>query len=51
VPAEFQCVMDRILVGLDFVWCYIDDIVVYNDIVEYSDIVEEHQIHIQIMFE
>ncbi len=38
--AEFQCVMDRILVGLDFVRCYIDDIVVY------SDIVEEHQIHL-----
>jgi hypothetical protein len=37
--------MDRILTGLDFVRCYIDDIVVY------SDIVEEHQIHLQIMFE
>jgi hypothetical protein len=37
--------MDRILVGLDFVRCYIDDIVVYNDTVE------EHQIHLQIMFE
>jgi hypothetical protein len=37
--------MDRILAGLDFVQCYIDDIVVY------SDIVEEHQIHLQIMFE
>ncbi len=45
MPVEFQCVMDRILTGLDFVWCYIDDIVVY------SDIVEEHQIHLQIMFE
>jgi hypothetical protein len=44
-PAEFQCVMDRILAGLDFVWCYIDDIVVY------SDNVEEHQIHLQIVFE
>ncbi len=44
-PAEFQCVTDRILVGLDFVWCYIDDIVVYNDTVE------EHQIHLQIVFE
>jgi hypothetical protein len=37
--------MDRILAGLDFVQCYIDDIVVY------SDIVEEHQIHRQIVFE
>jgi len=42
--AKFQCVMDRILAGLDFVRCYIDDIVVY------SDIVEEHQIHLQIVF-
>jgi hypothetical protein len=33
-PAEFQCVMDRILAGLDFVRCYIDDIVVYSDTVE-----------------
>ncbi len=38
-PAEFQHVMDRILAGLDFVRCYIDDIV------------EEHQIHLQIVFE
>jgi hypothetical protein len=37
--------MDRILAGLDFVGCYIDDIVVYNDTVE------EHQIHLQIVFE
>ncbi len=26
--------MDRILAGLDFVRCYIDDIVVYSDTVE-----------------
>ncbi len=32
--------MDRILTGLDFVRCYI------NDIVEYSDTVEEQQIHL-----
>jgi cleavage and polyadenylation specificity factor subunit 1 len=38
-------VMDRILAGLDFVWCYIDDIVVYNDTIE------EHYIHLQIVFE
>jgi hypothetical protein len=44
-PAEFQHVMDRILAGLDFIPCYIDDIVVY------SDIVEEHQSHLQIVFE
>jgi hypothetical protein len=34
-------VMDRILAGLDFVRCYINDILVY------SDIVEEHLIHLQ----
>jgi hypothetical protein len=39
-PAEFQRVMDRILARLDFVRCYINDIVVY------SDTVEEHQIHL-----
>jgi putative transposase len=44
-PVEFQHVMNRILAGLDFVRCYIDDIVVY------SDNVEEHQIHLQIVFE
>jgi hypothetical protein len=32
--AEFQCVMDRILARLDFVWCYINDIVVCSDIVK-----------------
>jgi hypothetical protein len=37
--------MDRILIGLDFVQCYIDDIMVY------SDTVKEHQIHLQIVFE
>jgi len=45
VHVEFQHVMDRILVRLDFVRCYIDDIVVY------SDTVEKHQIHLQIVFE
>jgi hypothetical protein len=45
VLAKFQRVMERILAGLDFVQCYIDDIVVY------SDTVEEHQIHLQIVFE
>jgi len=33
-PTEFQRVMDRILAGLDFVRCYIDDIVVYSDTVK-----------------
>jgi hypothetical protein len=42
---EFQRVMDRILAGLDFVRCYINDIVVY------SDTMEQHHIHLQIMFE
>ncbi len=37
--------MDKILARLDFVRCYIDDIVVY------SDTLEEHHIHLQIMFE
>jgi len=31
--AEFQCVMDRILAKLDFVQCYINDIVVCSDTV------------------
>jgi hypothetical protein len=43
-PIEFQRVMDRMLARLDFVRCYINDIVVYNDTVE------EHQIHLQIVF-
>jgi hypothetical protein len=43
-PIEFQRVMDRILARLDFVRCYINDIVVYNDTME------EHQIHLQIVF-
>jgi hypothetical protein len=45
MPAEFQRVMDRILARLDFVRCYIDDIMVY------SITVEEHQIQLQIVFE
>jgi hypothetical protein len=44
-PTAFQRVMDRILAWLDFVWCYIDDIMVYNDTME------EHQIHLHIVFE
>ncbi len=37
--------MDTILAGLDFVWCYINDIMVY------SDTMEEHHIHLKIVFE
>jgi hypothetical protein len=33
-PAKFQRLMDKILARLDFVRCYIDDIVVYSDTVE-----------------
>ena len=44
-PAEFQRVMDRILAGLDFVRCYIDDILVY------SSNAEEHQQHLQVVLE
>jgi hypothetical protein len=44
-PAEFQRVMDRILAGLDFARCYIDDILVF------SATVEEHQRHLQVVFE
>ncbi|CAM6086541.1 unnamed protein product [Calypogeia fissa] len=44
-PAEFQRVMDRILAGLEFVRCYIDDILVF------SSTVKEHQTHLQAVFE
>lgn len=44
-PAKFQRVMDRILAGLDFVRCYIDDILVF------SDTVKQHHIHLQVVFE
>ncbi|OAE22731.1 hypothetical protein AXG93_2035s1120 [Marchantia polymorpha subsp. ruderalis] len=37
--------MDKILAGLDFVRCYIDDIWVF------SDTMEQHHIHLQIVFE
>jgi hypothetical protein len=29
-PPKFQRVMDRVLVGLGFAKCYIDDIIVFN---------------------
>eukprot|EP00245_Coleochaete_scutata_P000411 TRINITY_DN1051_c1_g1_i1.p1 TRINITY_DN1051_c1_g1~~TRINITY_DN1051_c1_g1_i1.p1 ORF type:complete len:1227 (+),score=252.29 TRINITY_DN1051_c1_g1_i1:430-3681(+) len=44
-PAEFQRVMDRILSGLDFARCYIDDIIVY------SSSPEEHIRHIEQVLE
>ena len=44
-PAEFQRVMDRILAGLDFARCYIDDIIVF------SANVDEQQRHLQFVFE
>jgi hypothetical protein len=30
VPAEFQRVMDRVFLGLEFVRCYIDDIIIFS---------------------
>ena len=44
-PAEFQKVMDKILAGLDFARCYIDDIIVF------SANADEHQRHLQLVFE
>ena len=44
-PAQFQAVMDKILVGLDGVFCYIDDILVVDDTVE------EHLRKLRLVFE
>jgi putative transposase len=30
VPAEFQRIMDQVFSGLEFVKCYIDDIIVFS---------------------
>ena len=38
--AKFQRVMDRMLAGLDFARCYVDDIITFNDIVK------KHQRHL-----
>ena len=31
-PAEFQRVMDRVLTGLPFARCYIDDVIIFSSI-------------------
>ncbi len=30
VVVKFQKIMDNILIGLDYAWCYIDDIIIFN---------------------
>ena len=30
-PAEFQRVMDLVLKGLPFAWCYTDDVIIFGD--------------------
>jgi len=42
---EFQRVMDRMLAGLGFAKCYIDDIIVFNPTLE------DHKYHLQEIFE
>jgi hypothetical protein len=44
VPAEFQRVMDRVFLGLEFVKCYIDDIIVF------STSTQKHRTHLADMF-
>ena len=44
-PAEFQRVMDRLLVGLPFVRCYIDDVIIF------SNSPQDHVRHLQTVFE
>ena len=43
--AEFQRVMDQVLSGLPFVWCYIDDVIIF------SRTPQEHVRHLQVIFE
>jgi hypothetical protein len=43
-PAEFQRVMDRVFSGLEFVKCYIDDIIVF------STSAQKHRIHLADVF-
>jgi hypothetical protein len=43
-PAEFQRVMDRVFSGLEFVKCYIDDIIVF------STSAEKHKTHLTEVF-
>ena len=44
-PAEFQRVMDRVLTGLPFARCYIDDVIIF------SSSPQEHVRHLQAVFE
>jgi hypothetical protein len=30
VVVEFQKIMDKILLRLDYAWCYIDDIIIFS---------------------
>ena len=43
--AKFQRVMDQVLKGLPFAWCYIDDVIIF------SDLPLEHVRHLQQVFE
>jgi hypothetical protein len=44
-PAEFQRVMDRVLAGLPFARCYIDDVIIF------SSSPQDHVRHLQAVFE
>jgi hypothetical protein len=44
VPAEFQRVMDRVFSGLEFVKCYVDDIIVF------STSSQKHRVHLADVF-
>ena len=44
-PTEFQRVMDQVLSGLSFTWCYIDDVIIL------SKTPHEHVRHLQAVFE
>ena len=40
-PAQFQAAMDKILVGIDGVFCYIDDIlIIFNTVEQHSKILK-----------
>ena len=45
IHAEFQRVMDHVLSGLPFSWCYIDDVIIFNKIPY------KHVRHLQTIFE
>ena len=44
-PAVFQCLMQRVLSGLQFISVYLDDVIVY------SETLTEHVSHLRIVFE